>query len=79
VAVAQSLHEQLRTRARAFLRETSGKTGLHILTPWKQDGGYDEARAWALHIAERVAQALPDQATGGTRQAKAAAGACTSM
>src|SRR5207244_8053114 len=42
--------------------KTSGKTGLHVLTPWTE-GGYDEARSWAEEIARRVVQALPNQAT----------------
>src|SRR5439155_6568483 len=63
VAVARRLHAQLNDEGVQSLPKTSGKTGLHILTPWTQDGGYAEARAWALEIAERVAAALPEQAT----------------
>ncbi len=50
--------------------KTSGKSGLHVLTPWKQKGGYDEARAWALEIAERVVAEMPDRATVERSKAK---------
>ena len=50
--------------------KTSGKTGLHVLTPWTRDGGFDEARAWALELAERVAEAMPERATVEIRKAK---------
>ncbi len=53
----------------SFLK-TSGKSGLHIVTPWNQKGGYDEARAWALEIAERVVSAMPDRATVERSKAK---------
>src|SRR5262249_10203300 len=55
--------------SKSFLK-TSGKTGLHVLVPWTARGGYDEARAWALGIAERVVEALPDQATVERSKAK---------
>ena len=50
--------------------KTSGKTGLHVLTPWTQEGGFDEARAWALELAENVAEAMPERATVEIRKAK---------
>ena len=50
--------------------KTSGKTGLHVLTPWTEEGGFDEARAWALELAEQVAEAMPDRATVEIRKAK---------
>jgi hypothetical protein len=34
-----------------------------IWLPWRQDGGYDKARMWAMGIAERIVDALPDIAT----------------
>src|SRR5205807_5524403 len=54
---------------RAFVK-TSGKSGLHVLTPWAGDGGHDEARAWALGVAKRVAQGIPDASTIEIRKAK---------
>ena len=50
--------------------KTSGKTGLHVLTSWGSVGGYDEARAWALEIARRVADSMPEGATVEIRKAK---------
>jgi bifunctional non-homologous end joining protein LigD len=70
VAVARSLHEILKDEGRAAYVKTSGKTGLHVPVPWEADGGYDEARAWALEIAGRVVEALPRQATTERSKAK---------
>jgi bifunctional non-homologous end joining protein LigD len=70
VAVARSLHEELGAERREAVVKTSGKTGLHVLVPWRGKGGYDEARGWAQRIAGRVAEALPDAATLEIRKAK---------
>jgi bifunctional non-homologous end joining protein LigD len=43
--------------------KTSGKSGLHVLTPWRQPGGYDASRDWAMTIARQLLDALPDLAT----------------
>jgi bifunctional non-homologous end joining protein LigD len=48
--------------------KTSGKSGLHVLTPWTQKGGYD--KAWALAIAQRVVSAMPGRATVERSKAK---------
>src|SRR5205814_2438930 len=59
-----AIREELEKRDAQALVKTSGKSGLHVMTPWKRgDGGYDEARAWALVIAEAVTARLPDIAT----------------
>ncbi len=63
VAVARELRGALEGENVEPLLKTSGKTGLHVLTPWEADGGYDEARAWAEGVARRVVSALPDRAT----------------
>ncbi len=63
VAVARVLRTALSARGDAAFVKTSGKTGLHILVPWRRDDGYDAARAWAHEMAERVVAALPEQAT----------------
>ena len=55
--------------AEAFVK-TSGKSGLHVLTPWTEQRGYDEARAWALEIGERVVAAMPERSTVEIRKAK---------
>jgi bifunctional non-homologous end joining protein LigD len=70
VAVARRLHDELTDEGRDAVVKTSGKTGLHVLVPWSDKGGYDEARAWALGVAERVAGAMPEAATVEIRKAK---------
>ena len=65
IKVARKLHELLDDEEGvANFLKTSGKTGLHVMTPWRaRDGGFDEARTWAEGVARRVAAALPDIAT----------------
>jgi bifunctional non-homologous end joining protein LigD len=70
VAVAQRLNDILTTADRKSFLKTSGKTGLHVLTPWMDEGGYEEARGWASGIAEKVVEALPNQATVERSKAK---------
>jgi bifunctional non-homologous end joining protein LigD len=70
VVVARALHDELKREGRAAAVKTSGKTGLHVLVPWADAGGYDEARAWALEVAGRVAEAMPEAATVEIRKAK---------
>lgn len=70
VAVATAVKAKLDGDGAESVVKTSGKTGLHVLTLWAREGGYDEARAWALTLAERVAAALPDRATVDIRKAK---------
>ena len=51
--------------------KTSGKVGLPTFwTPCAGDDGLDEARVWALELAERTAEAMPKQATVDIRQVK---------
>jgi bifunctional non-homologous end joining protein LigD len=73
VDVAKALKGVLDAEGIEAFPKTSGKSGLHILTPWTQEGGFDEARAWALEIAGRVVEAMPDRATSEIRKAKRAA------
>jgi bifunctional non-homologous end joining protein LigD len=70
VAVAKRVHEELEAEGREAVVKTSGKTGLHVLVKWRDAGGYDAARAWALEVAGRVAAALPEVATTEVRKAK---------
>lgn len=63
VTVAKELRKILDGRGVTSFVKTSGKTGLHVMTPWEQAGGYDEARAWALDLAHVLVEALPDVAT----------------
>jgi len=68
VKIAATLHKLLSRRVVDSYVKTSGKTGLHVLYPWKQTGDYDAARAWAMQIADEVVSQLPDIAT--TRRLK---------
>jgi bifunctional non-homologous end joining protein LigD len=63
VVVARELREELEKQGAEARVKTSGKSGLHVMTPWKSDGSYDESRAWALGIAEAVEARLPAIAT----------------
>lgn len=63
VKIARTLHQLLDAEKVKSFPKTSGKSGLHILVPWRGKGGYDEARAWAMGVAERAVEALPDIAT----------------
>ncbi len=68
--VARRIHEELKAEGLQAALKTSGKSGLHILVPWQKEGGYDEARAWALTVAKKVVAALPDKATVDIRKVK---------
>jgi bifunctional non-homologous end joining protein LigD len=70
VAIANELHAILKGEGSKAYVKASGKTGLHVLVPWDADGGYDEARAWAEQIAERVVEADPRRATTERSKAK---------
>ena len=63
IAVAKRLHEVFDALGVPSFPKTSGKSGLHVLVPWKRKGGYDEALAWAQDIAAQVVRDLPDIAT----------------
>ena len=62
--------EVLQGEGHAVYVKTSGKTGLHLLVPWKQEGRYDAARFWASGIAGQVTAALPETATSDIRKPK---------
>jgi bifunctional non-homologous end joining protein LigD len=70
VAVANRLRTILNDRGREAFVKTSGKSGLHVLVRWEVIGGYPEARAWALGIAEDLVRALPEQSTTERSKAK---------
>ncbi|MCC7350723.1 MAG: non-homologous end-joining DNA ligase [Phycisphaerales bacterium] len=63
IRIARQIHAFLNPLNIPAFVNTTGKRGLHILAPWHQPGGYDQARAWALRIAEQVVQAMPKIAT----------------
>ncbi len=64
VAVAKVCHEILsdEEKVESFIK-TTGKSGLHVMVPWRSKGGYDEARPWAEKVAARVAETAPKIAT----------------
>ena len=70
VAVAKRLHTILSDEGVEAFVKTSGKTGLHVLVAWEREGGYDKARGWALDVAKRVVEALPEKATVERSKAK---------
>lgn len=63
IPIAKQLHQELEVEKVESFVKTSGKSGLHVLVPWNQAGGYAEARAWALAVARRLTEKLPDVAT----------------
>lgn len=70
IPVARELRDILKdTQLECFVK-TSGKDGLHVLVPWRRQSDYDEARRWALEIAERAVTSLPDIATIERSKAK---------
>jgi bifunctional non-homologous end joining protein LigD len=70
IAVAKAVKAVLDGLGSKSFVKTSGKTGLHVLTPWEQQGGFDEAREWALGVANRVTETMPDRGTVEIRKAK---------
>src|SRR3954469_10098773 len=63
VRIAKTIRDVLLEGDVQPLVKTSGKSGLHVLVPWLQRGGYDEAREWAMGVAQTVIGKLPDVAT----------------
>jgi bifunctional non-homologous end joining protein LigD len=63
VRIARALRKLLDAQKVRSFPKTSGKSGLHVFVPWRQRGGYDEARAWAIKVAEELVAELPDIAT----------------
>ena len=70
VATAKAVKAVLDEEGVESFVKTSGKTGLHVLTPWDRAGDFDKARAWALELAERTAEGMSDRATVDIRKAK---------
>ena len=69
MVVAKHLHARLQAEALTSFVKTSGKTGLHVLVPWEDKGGYAEARGWARQLAQAVVAELPEVATLEIRKA----------
>jgi len=70
ITVTKELHSLLkREHVKAYLK-TTGKSGLHVLVPCQHAHDFDEARDWAIQIANKVVDALPDTATVERSKAK---------
>jgi bifunctional non-homologous end joining protein LigD len=63
ITVARHLHEVLKRMKLKSYVKTSGKSGLHVLVPWREKGDDEVARVWAMEIAEATADELSDIAT----------------
>lgn len=63
VKIARRLRDFLTARGVDAYVKTSGKNGLHVLTPWGGKRPYDVARKWAMEVADELVKALPDLAT----------------
>lgn len=64
VKVAKAVHELLDEEGIDNLVKTSGKSGLHVMVPWRaKDGDFTKARGFAEGIADRVAAEFPKIAT----------------
>ena len=63
VRIAKALHSLLDQMGKENFVKTSGKSGLHVLVPWREEGGYDAAREWAMSLASAVVTTRPDVAT----------------
>jgi len=63
VELAHCLRATLGKAGHPVYVKTSGKSGLHLLTPWRGPGGYAEARAFAAAIGSAVIAERPELAT----------------
>ena len=63
VKIARAIRDALAWRGMAPLVKTSGKSGLHVMVPWREKGTHDAARAWAMEVAEGIVVELPGLAT----------------
>ena len=51
----------------AFVK-TTGSRGLHVVVPLDRSAGFDEVRAWARALAEKLAWSIPDSFTTELRK-----------
>jgi bifunctional non-homologous end joining protein LigD len=63
VLLAQELHRLLEAKGVPSYLKSSGKAGLHVLTPWTHIGNHDDARAWASEIGTELEKQSTDIAT----------------
>jgi bifunctional non-homologous end joining protein LigD len=71
VSIAKTIREVLRDQDVEPFVKTSGKSGLHLWAPRRdQDADHDAARAWAMGVAQQVVKELPKLATVERRKAE---------
>jgi bifunctional non-homologous end joining protein LigD len=70
ITLAHLLRTALRSAGHEVFIKTSGKSGLHLLVPWKQAGGFTESRAFATAISRSVITQRPELATLEIRKEK---------
>lgn len=63
VSLAKELHDLLDQHEVPSYLKTSGRSGLHILTPWTHPGSHDDARNWAMEIGVELEKRCGDIAT----------------
>lgn len=63
IILAHALRAALRAEGHEVYVKTSGKSGLHLLVPWRQAGGFGASRGFATRIATAVIAANPGLAT----------------
>ncbi|HEX2971993.1 MAG TPA: hypothetical protein VHP11_06650 [Tepidisphaeraceae bacterium] len=62
VTAARQIHLLLDAMKVRSCPKTSGKSGVHVLASWHGEGDYEEAREWAMRIAQ-LAAGMSDIAT----------------
>lgn len=70
ITVAQALHELLEEHDLDSVVKTSGKSGLHVMVPWRKRKDIDAAREWAMEIASELVAVVPNLATTERSKAK---------
>lgn len=70
VKIARQLYDLLAELDLSAFVKTSGKSGLHVLVRWEQQGSYDAARGWAMQVAGQLVRRLPDLATTERRKSE---------
>ena len=69
-AAARATGDLLREVGLVPFAMTSGSRGLHVIAPLRRDAGWDEARAFADAVGERLAEDDPEHLTTAFRIAK---------
>ncbi len=70
VQAARSVNEKLQNHGLACFVKTSGGKGLHVVVPLERRTGWDEVKAFAHGIADRMAAEAPDEYVATASKAK---------